>query len=246
MKVSWCSFIGEGHSGSTILSAILHSHPNICIAHEQSSIDKVIRRAWKFDDIKSEVFAEGVGRNKRGQMLKSIGMSPKKDICILGDKTPWDPVKTWFREGKNTDVFADFSDIISMPVKVLICVRDPYQHLPGWFTNKKRIKRWGGRVRAKAIQGLAKTYEAIAFLEPKNDCLVVFNEDLISDPEAHMKSLCEFLGVPVYDSWLKSCSEVVYKKPNKVDCVFSEEEIQSIENRIIKRFEPLRRYSRER
>ena len=62
--MNWITFVGEGRSGHTIVSAILDSHPNLRIAEEQKLITKWWRDKWTRDQILDNVKKCGHGKER--------------------------------------------------------------------------------------------------------------------------------------------------------------------------------------
>jgi len=61
---TWVSFIGEGRSGHTIISAILDAHPNARIAEEQKYINKWYRKELEVKEILPNLIKSGWGAER--------------------------------------------------------------------------------------------------------------------------------------------------------------------------------------
>jgi hypothetical protein len=256
MSYDYVFFAGGGHSGSTVLSAIIHLHPEASLSHEWNLVGKLLVRDFSVEEVRAMMLNPNNGVKRKEMLAKIRTMSGWNDrdssgtVKLLGDKSPWDLVNTWNRRGKQ-DIFPELREKLGGSVKVIITIRDPYQHLPRYFTNKKHLEKFGTitKVRRRFLKYLAKTYEACDYMSKNADCLVIANEDFIAKPTENIVELCEFLKLPVDDDWLKKVQTLVHDKVKTVDYDYDVDHrgiplVDHVEDRIIGRFEPLKRWSR--
>jgi hypothetical protein len=250
MDYSYVFFLGAGHSGSTIVSAILQSHPNTSISEEWSIVGKVLSGDLTVKEARSKMLNPSRGV-RRTAILDSMGRldSQKEEIKFLGDKSPWNVVSSWHRS-KKIDIYKPLEDKLGGKVKIVITMRDPYLHLPGYFTSKKALRTTGVfELHRRYTRHLSKVYEAAAFAFDHVDCTVISNEDLIESPSENIHKLLDFLELPCATDWCRQVKSAIYSKPDKKVYDFSIDHrgrslTDHVEDRIIAKFAPMKRYSR--
>ena len=252
MPYEYVFFLGTGHSGSTILSAVLHSHPNISVSEEWKMAGKLLRRGETVEQIQHAMLnpSKGVRRTELLDALREPQKN-KSEIKILGDKSPWDLVNLW-RRFDGSDIFKELEDKLESKVKIIIPIRDPYQHLPGYFDSTKHLKNLGSKDEVKRvfIRLLARAYDAANYAVDHADCLVVANEDLIQTPVEVVEKIYTFLGVEGSDELMRKFQQVIYRIPDSkvydFDVMWRGVLLKDqIEERIIDKFKPMERYSRK-
>ena len=257
MSYDYVFFMGGGHSGTTVLSAILQMHPEASISHEWNLVGKLLLRGFSVEEIRGMMLNPNKGV-KRTEMIEKLekmeGWNDRDkggEIRLLGDKSPWDIANTWNRRSKK-DIFPELSERLEGKVRVVITIRDPYQHLPRYFNSNKYIKKYNGNrmlVRRKFLRYLAKTYEACDYASKHADCLVIANEDLIADPASTIIKLCDFVELPVDRTWRRMVQSIVHSQVKVTEYDYDIDHrgmslVDHVEDRIISRFDPLKRWSR--
>jgi len=251
MKYDYVFFVGTGHSGSTIISTILHAHPNISISEEWKMAGKLLRKVKTVKQIHRAMLNPSKGV-RRTALLDSLGnpQNTKGEIKILGDKSPWDLVNVW-RRSAGSNIFEELENMLEGKVKIIITIRDPYQHLPGYFNSKKHLRNLGSKdeVMRVFVRYLARAYDAASYAVDHADCLVVANEDLIQDPQEVVEKIYNFVGVKGADELISQLQEIIYRVPDSKEYDFDVKWKNvvlkdQVEERIINKFKPMERYSR--
>jgi hypothetical protein len=257
MSYDYVFFMGGGHSGSTVLSAILYLHPEASLCHEWNLVGKLLLRGYTVDQVREKMLNPNKGVKRSNMILKAQRLSGWKDLDhsaktrLLGDKSPWDIANTWNRRSK-VDIFPELREKLDGNVKIIITVRDPYQHLPRYFKSKKYLDKYNGNTKEvirKFLRYLAKTYEACDYAFKNAECLVIANEDLIAKPAKTIIQMCDFVDLPVDKEWRRLVQTLVHTEVKVTSYDYDADHrgmslTDHVEERIIDRFEPLKRWSR--
>lgn len=215
----WLTFVGEGRSGHTIVSAILGSHPHGFIGEERKSISRWYRDGWSKDQIVNDVLTSGMGKERKtkGFDEKKV-LSYSEPLLFMGDKCGWDATNEYTKRGAPKDIFNQFGQFMGMPVKVIVTVRNPFDNISAWCMSPKyqRLypdenflwKRMTRRYRRfhRAAQEL---------IEEAGDYFVWYNEAAIQDPVGTIQTLSDWLELSADNEWVQDCSSKLFTKPNQ-------------------------------
>jgi len=241
--MNWLTFVGEGRSGHTLLSGAIGSHPNARITEEAKWIDRSLRAENSVDmpvvvqELSDpEVPFEGV--NVVGKARKKQGWEGLETfsdpLMLLGDKCGWDATNAYKRGRTPVTVIGDFGNLINMPVKTVITVRNPYDNIANWVLSNKytRIFPDPGTRQNRMIRRYRRFYNAaadIVSVEGVNP-FIVHHEKFLEDPRAMLESLCDYLELPVHDEWMAKCLEIVNAKPHRYEVKWRNHAIDGIEH----------------
>jgi hypothetical protein len=214
--------LGRPRSGTTLLRTILDAHPNIIIPPENSNLIHLYykhrhtgfkREAGKVDELMTD-FTEGravkafwrADYTKARKMILSCreenitfseiikiihynyqSFSPKEEIKIIGDKSPVNSLyanelRLIFPNARFIHLFRDYRGNLSSMSKHDIFPARNSTILLLW---KKSVNQ---------IETLARQYPSQYFS--------IRYEDFVTEPEKHIKGICEFLNVPYLTSIL--------------------------------------------
>jgi hypothetical protein len=250
---NWITFVGEGRSGHTIISAILGSHPHIRITEEQKFISKWCR-GWTKEDILKGLFKSNdggyLGHRPYGYRA-NMGFSGLRTftdpLLVIGDKCGWDAVNEVAKRGQSPDILTRFSEFMELPVKVIHTSRHPLDNIASWI-NSPKYKRAhpDDEFRTnRMIQRYTKFYQAAEKTMEGQDVFHLRNEELISNPSQVIQDMADWLELPHNRPWRRYCAARVFDRPNlRRDEVvwlknFKEEVLG---DRVINRFSTLREY----
>ena len=243
--MNWITFVGEGRSGHTIVSAILDSHPNIRLAEEQKYITKWWRDKWSKEKIIDACKKCGHGKERK---LKALPGSLKWEdpLLYVGDKCGWDAVNLVRKQGADTDVLNQFGNHMDMSVKVIHTIRNPYENLSSWMNSPKYKRVWPdtyyrGR---QLIKRYSRFYRAANELTSKYNVFNLYNEELCLDPKNLLVRLCAYLEIPIVTPWIENAANSVFKTPNKISDTIGwpEELYDMIGWRIVNKYSCFDRY----
>jgi hypothetical protein len=213
---SWITFVGEGRSGHTIVSAILGSHPNIKMGEEQKYIGKWLREGWTKPQIIAHLLESGVGRARRELNFPNID-TPKDPLLCIGDKCGWDAVLEVKKRGYQGDILADFGAFMGLPMKVIVTVRNPLDNISAWYQSDKMKRMYSeDELRCRRmIRRYKQFYDVAERVIKGHDTFFLHNEELIQDPAKITSELCAWLNIPCDSDWQNMCVSRVFKKPNQ-------------------------------
>jgi hypothetical protein len=212
----WITFIGEGRSGHTIISAILDSHPNVRLAEEQKLITKWTRDGYSREKIIDEVKKCGHGKERKPKALPG-SLKWEEPLLAIGDKCGWDAVNLTRKHGESLDILDRFAEHMQMPVKVIHTIRNPYDNITAYLDSPKwqRLHGTGNELYRMCIRRYARFYSAALPLLERHHRFDLYNEEIIENPERVITKLCCFLDLPIVEPWLTNAVNSVYKKPNE-------------------------------
>lgn len=243
----WITFIGEGRSGHTILSAILDSHPNVRIGEEIKSITKWIRDGHSRKKIMDEVKNSGQGKERKPKALPG-GLTFEEPLLYLGDKCGWDAVMLVKHGVVGHDIFDRFGEHMGMPVKIIHSFRDPHENISAWINSPKYMRKWPdlGTRRQYSIKRYARFYGRAEALLVNNEHFDLANEDLCLKPEETLGNLCTYLDIPVVEPWFSNATNAVFKTPRKraTEDMWDEFWWDHVGWRIIDRYDHFSRYKK--
>lgn len=223
---------GHPRSGTTLLRLVFNAHSQLTIPDETGLFHWFYKRPWykKFTrskmpipSPKSKAFGEDIIANFN-QQSRGLRNDPKQAITYLYEELAKREGKKYW--GDKTPLHTQFTDeIVDLfpSAFVINLVRDPRAVISSakrnlknkregtdfWITDdlQKTIDRW------KWEYGLIKKY---CSKYPDNTVLLIY-EDFVSDPEKHLKVLCERIGLPFEASMLNYHQERQKKASEMTD-----------------------------
>jgi hypothetical protein len=243
----WATFIGEGRSGHTIVSAIIDSHPNARMSEEQKYIGKWCRYDLPRKVIRKKLRASGMGK-ERSKVALPGQLRVEEPTIVMGDKCGWDAVNEVRKRGEGLNILQRFQNHMNCEaIKVIHTSRNPFDNISAWVQSPKYIRVWGNKESERIRQGIkrySRFYQTAEELIQRNDVYHIRNEELCAKPKEVITGLMEFLNLPVIESHIDMCAAKVFKKPNrrstKID--WTDDQKEQIYTRIIRRFPSLHYY----
>jgi hypothetical protein len=213
----WVTFVGEGRSGHTIISAILGSHPNGFIGEERKSISRWYRNSWSKDQILNDVLTSGMGKERKTKGFDEQKVLSYRDpLLFVGDKCGWDAVNEYAKRGAPKDILHRFGQYMDMPVKVIVSLRNPLDNVGAWYISPKYKRIYvDDTFRMKKLTRRYRTFHraAVDIIEG-TDYFLWHNELAILDPIGTIHRLSDWLGLPIDEQWAQYCAARIFKTPN--------------------------------
>lgn len=212
----WITFVGEGRSGHTIVSAILGSHPHIRLAEEQKYISKWCREPWDKERILNHLYQSGEGVERRKLGFPNI-LTYEEPLLAVGDKCGWDAVNEYRKRGASSDIITRFGNHMGMPVKTIVTVRNPFDNISAWIVSPKyqRLYKDNNLRFRRMIKRYKQFHDAANEIIKNQDVFYLYNEALISNPSEVIQELSDWLDLKSDREWRRYCASRVFKKPNK-------------------------------
>lgn len=225
--------VGCARSGTTLLQAMIHSHPRLAMPPENRFLMSVYRRRVQFGDLRDpenvDAVADAIVKDKSSK-FRDLGLRarvararmhevPPTIGSLLGsvlegyarrfDKERWGDKRPNYIQHLDVllELFPD-AQIVHMIRDGRDCVAS-LKHMPWWtFGYPASVYKW-----ARAIDvGL----DARARLRPDQYHEIRY-EDLIADPKLHLTALCDFLGEELDEAMLEHHRDAEKKVPDYKD-----------------------------
>ena len=216
----FCTFIGNGRSGSTLVGALLDAHPNIVIANELDILKHVHFKYNKkmLYSILLEGNKEFVKKEYRGAggykyNIPNQWQGKFKKIEIIGNKKI---TKSTIRLQKNQNMLSKLRKLFNLRLKFICTIRNPYDNISTQIIRKNKSSNKD--IYNRTINSYFNNLSTVKKLEkqiPKEDIIYIKLEALIKNPKRELKKLCRFFGVEPTKDYLNDCASTIYKKPHK-------------------------------
>ncbi len=205
---------GVYRSGTTLLSRALNDHPNISVTYDTihfmrfhyqkdrqldpNLIEEIIneiearvsrRSNAKINFTKIRTTLNASNNLSYGDLYEGI----MKEFLLKGEKYIWGE-KTQLAWSKIPDFLTMFPD-----GKAILLIRDPRDIVSSYkkFTNEDGLKYLDGAFTSLSSMNHSKYFEKC--LHPENFRVIKY-EELVSNYEKELKSLCEWIGVPWHET----------------------------------------------
>ena len=207
-------------------------------------------RTTSSSDIKNKGYSLQIDGLHQGTYLSYVD--------VIGDKNGGNTVSLLHQDPLEWEkVFKKMKSLVNIPFKVIYVIRNPYDNIASSllysFKIHMRIIRNSNKtfdVKRKGfgnrIDGYFAAHQTImdAKKKYKLDLLEVHVKDLVENPNATITKMCDFLGVHCSDSYIKICSENLFKTESKMryKIKWTAYLISKVRNYILK-YDDLRYYS---
>ena len=215
---AFCFFIGYGRSGHSLIGALLDAHPQIIISHEQNILE-YLRRGYSRHQLfwlmirNSRLFAKH-GRKWNGYSYQVPGLWQGKyrNLLVIGDK----------KGGGTTHLFARDTKLLNEIHNVFVksyaihVIRNPFDIISTQAkrANPSNITEPGLE---KQINHFFKMVDVIDKIKKTSrlNILDIYFEDFISEPDAELRKVLDFLNIEANDEYFESCTRIINKKIHK-------------------------------
>lgn len=229
--------VGCPRSGTTLLSAMLHSHPRIAMPPETRFLLSGYRRREKFGDLRDannrERLAAWITRRQRGPNFFDLGISPAATVQRIVDGPPtlgsafaavWEEFaesRGKQRWGEKRPAYTLWTDVIQRlfpDVQFVHIVRDPRACVASLLAT-----RWWKGGFPRAVTAWLRAEWALRRLERTAPPGVYYRlryEDLVNSPRAELTRLCGYLGEEFAEEMLdhtRAADDIVRKRQHHHD-----------------------------
>jgi hypothetical protein len=217
---TFCCFLGHSRSGHSAVASLLDAHRHIVLADE---IDAFKYTALPFSNV--QVYhlllknSREIAKQKRERAGYTFSVPNQwqgrfENIQVIGEKNGSVLATMARRNPALVDCF--FSRISSrLPIKVINLYRNPFDVIS--TIQKRHIKRLGHQPLRHAIDYVFDRQDGIECIRMRSDVDLfdVEFESFLANPESHLTSLCEFLGVDAPPDYISDCRSTLYDKPRQ-------------------------------
>jgi hypothetical protein len=238
---TYCTFIGTGRSGTTLIGALLDAHPNMILANQQHVLRYL--QTGMFD--RTQIYYLLL-RNSRKAALRGrkggggYGYAVPHQwqgrfvrLEVIGEKSMADvDVRRLFRRPW---LLERLRQITGARIRMIHVIRNPYDVI-----STKSVRRGMSlaQMADEYFSHCRKAVKVIQRIDAMQGCDVaripVRLDQFIEDPKTHLGSLCRLLGVEPAEDYLKDCMRMVYKVPHKSrhDVEWPRELIDAVKGRV--------------
>jgi len=232
-------FVGYPRSGHSLVGSLLDAHPEMIISHELDALKYVRfglnkRQIYHLILENSRAYADD-SRVQTGYVYDVPGQwqGRYQTLRIIGDKKGG---QTSDDIAKNPALFEKLIACIDdVPIKFIHIVRNPFDNI-GRITkfNRDRLSDFS------IERGLERYFhycEGAMYVKaqtPSENFFEARSEDIIDAPQAHLRQMCDFLGLDAPQDYLDACASIIFKKPSSSRHVieWTPEQIASVYQRM--------------
>jgi sulfotransferase family protein len=201
--------VGNARSGTTIIGSIVDAHPRMICGNETNASQR-FWRGLERDDIVREIVDNSVANADSGrpsfEYRYAIPTPDKdwRDIDVIADKV-WNP-SLLLMHGDRT-LLPQLAERMGTQVLLVHCIRHPLDVIA---TMHRRS--------AASLRDRMRWYfmhcEAVQALVERNDAPLAHfaHEQLIASPDVEIPRLCDFLGVPAAEDYVRRCRQVMFRE----------------------------------
>lgn len=242
---SYCTFIGCGRTGHSLIGSLIDAHPDMVMSDELN-VMTLIEKGFSKQQIYSLIIEESKIQAKNGREVTNYSyqvpnqwQGELRNLKIIGDK--FSTTTTAILQQKPY-LLSLLSRKLGTQIKFIHVTRNPYDVIKTFTTREAIDLRTAIELYSLACQAIA---EVKSQIEPHN-LLEFKHEAFLENPQQHLKDICNFLEVETTTSYLDDCSSIVYKSPHKTryEIDWSSETIDLV-NKMINNFSFLQIYAFE-
>jgi hypothetical protein len=219
----FCSFVGHGRSGGSLVGALLNAHPNVIMSNELNAFRR-IRLGIREDDLYRLIYIVSkrqVSRGSRGgggynYAVPGQWQGSHREILVIGDR----------KAGASSQELTAHPEIlelldrrIRLTKRFVHVVRNPLDTIA---TTVKKTLRGRSTTEVNHLEREILNYfarcQAVKAVELHFGCESVHylhHEDLISEPHEALADLCRFLALEASADYLNACAGILMQSPHK-------------------------------
>lgn len=196
----FCSFVGWGRSGHTIIAQLLNKHPNIYMKNEFNF--------WKFND-------ENIDETIIYNFILKKTMNKKQrhgNPLVIGGKKGGGVARSIYDSFKSFDYF--FNNTIKKPIKWIHIQRNPYDTISRTYIQQTEVRK-NNVTPEDIIKGYFDRANSVQYIKDNYECLTIKQEHILNDPLKYFEKLCNYLNVDADKTFLNHCQKVLWSNPRK-------------------------------
>ena len=211
----YCGFVGYPRSGHSLVGSLLDAHPDAVIAHELDAV-RLVQAHFPRDLLFSlilhhdaEFTAAGRQWTQYNYTVPNQWQGRHRRLRVIGDKKGG---VTTLRLAEDPALLDRLRRTVRVPLRLVHVVRNPFDNVA------TMARRRPDRSIDLALDQYLRQAETVARLRGRLDpaeLVDVRHEDLIADPSATLRRLCEFLELEVEEDHLRDCASIVRATPHR-------------------------------
>lgn len=248
---TYAMFLGHARGGGSLVGALLDAHPNTIIADEVDAfqyVDAGFTREQIFHILleRSQRQAKK-GRVKAGRDGKTYSYHVPgawqgcyEQLLVMGHSKAGISTQ---RIGSDPRVLERLQKLLgNIRLSLVLSLRNPYDTISTMNIRSGRELESGMAQYFANCAAMQKVQDLI----PPENLLVMRHEDLLSNPDVHLRQMCSFLEIAAGEQYMQACSSILYSSPaaSRTKVKWEPGMIQKVE-REIEKFPFLEGYSYE-
>ncbi|BAZ43875.1 hypothetical protein NIES4102_08780 [Chondrocystis sp. NIES-4102] len=211
---SYCSFIGCGRTGHSLIGSVIDAHPDMVMSDELN-VMTLIENGFSKRQIYALIIAQSQKQAKTGREVTGYSyLVPNqwqgrfRKLKVIGDK--FSTTTTAIMQQK-PHLLKQLNRQFQTDIKFIHVTRNPFDIIKTFTTREGIELKTAIQLYYLAASAIAEVKEQI-----NHDNLLEFShEAFIAHPSAYLTMICDFLGVESTPEYLAACSSIVYQTPHK-------------------------------
>lgn len=216
---TFCFFVGHNKSGTSMLGGLLDAHPEVILADEVDAL-KYVEAGFTRDQIFHLLFKGSRSEARKGRVT-ARRLTPYSYAVegqwqgrvttprVVGDSKSGTSTR---RLAASPELLDRLPRVMSgVDVKLIQVIRNPFDPISVMMVRGNRSFR-------NAIDHYFGACDALIEIRRRVDaaCLLpVRHETFVADPRAGLAELCRFVGVDADPSYLRACSQIIRREPDR-------------------------------
>lgn len=220
-----CLFIGYQRSSHSLLGSIVDAHPEAVIAHELDALNYVQEGFYR-DQIFAMMLQNSQhhgrkGREQTGYSYQVPGQyqGAYQKLRVIGDKRG-NRTSQWLRT--HPDLLWQTQQLFGVPLHFVHVTRNPFDNIATMAKRDRRVKGNVSRITEGILEHAKNEYirtsqviEQVRNQVEPGAFFTMHIENLLAEPEHHLRQLLAFLGLPAHEEYLAASQEILFSKPRK-------------------------------
>jgi hypothetical protein len=232
---AYCMFIGHGRTGHSLVGSLLNGHPEMVVSHELDAL-RLLDRAQvplSRDQLFSAIMQRdaeftGLGREWTNYSydVPETAQGEFDRLRVIGDKKG---AATTRRLGQHPELLGDLRETVSVPLRVVHVVRNPFDTI----ASRRKLKETWQEYGVEKFFANADNVELVSEMLDDDELFRLHHEDHVSETADVLSDLCAFLGVDADDDYLSACEDFVFESPKQTrdEVAWRDEEVERIERK---------------
>jgi hypothetical protein len=211
-------FLGHARSGGTLAGALLDAHPNAIIGDEVDVL-QYVNAGFERDQIFHILLERSQRQAKKGHVkagrdqkqysyyVPNAWQGRYERLMVIGNRKAGISTQ---RIGSDPQALEHLQRLLgSIRLKFILSVRNPYDTISTMNIRSGRELESGV---SQYFANCATMQEVKDIISPEN-LLVMRHEDLLRDPDNHLRQMCRFLDIPAVENYLSACTAILFQSP---------------------------------
>ncbi|HST55765.1 MAG TPA: sulfotransferase [Solirubrobacteraceae bacterium] len=211
----YCGFIGYSQSGHSLVGSLINAHPDAVIAHELDALH-LLAEGFQREQLLAAILLRdhefaALQRQWTGYDYTVPGTPQGRTLAptVIGDKKGRGSTLRLLRD---PGLLERLRELLGLPLRIIHVVRHPQDTIASMRSHAGEDELDGSLEHfSELVAANAEIRDGLV----DGELLDARLEDLIADPRAAMRRICEFLELAPSDKYLESCAAVVFPRPNR-------------------------------